>query len=702
MHSSKLSIPASFLLIAGATALSGNSTVQGISGDQNELSRPQLTPPPLVKLMPVRMVASDHQSPTQLQLDPKAPAQPIPAQDGAEILRTIPGFSLIRKGGTDGDPVYRGMAGSRLGILLDGENILGGCGNRMDPPTAYVFPGAYDRVVLLRGPQSVRYGSGHSAGTVRFEREPSDFSKSGAAGITQLTLGAFGRNDQLVDAEAGNSKVDARLSLTRTEADDYDDGNGRTIPSAYERWSVHTSLGWNLDPAHRLELSGVVSDGEAAYADRAMDGVAFERENIGLKWLHRPTSTPVYSGLEAQLYYNYVDHVMDNFSLRDFRPSLMMPNPAVSNPDRETIGARLATDWDFDGDQQLHLGVDFQQNEHRIRKTMNAPARPLNSLPRLKDAEFKQYGLFAEMEAPFREKGRWFAGARLDRHRARDLRETIMVGMPPPQANPTAGDSRHDTLPSGFIRYEHRLSESHLLSLGLGHAARLPDYWELFNKESASSLSAFGIDPEKTTQLDLGLSRDRGPLQYSLSVFANQVDDYILIESQVPKGARIATIARNIETSSYGGEFSLAYELSDAWQLDASLAYVRGRNRSDDRPLAQQPPLEGRLALTYTQTTWSVGGLLRMVDAQDRVAVNQGNIIGQDIGPSSGFAIFSLNAVWHVHPQHRLSAGIDNLFDKAYAEHLSRAGASVAGFPPPDTRVNEPGRNAWLQWQFSF
>ena len=76
--------------------------------------------------------------------DPKAPRQPIPASDGAELLKNIPGFSVIRKGGTDGDPMFRGMAASRLSILLDGETILGGCGSRMDPPTAYVFPEAYD------------------------------------------------------------------------------------------------------------------------------------------------------------------------------------------------------------------------------------------------------------------------------------------------------------------------------------------------------------------------------------------------------------------------------------------------------------------------------------------------------------------------------------------------------------------------------
>jgi len=701
MHHFNRQLTTTLFFITTAAMLPGNSS--GESGPALTDGSPgQTSAPPLLELAPVRVVASDFRSPGQLELDPKNPAQPMPAQDGAEILRTIPGFSIIRKGGTDGDPVYRGMAGSRLGILLDGENILGGCGNRMDPPTAYVFPGAYDRVILLRGPQSVRYGSGHSAGTVRFEREPASFDAPGVTGVAQLTLGAFGRNDQLIDASAGDPNWDVRLSLTRTEADDYEDGNGAAVPSAYERWSAHAQLGWNFANTQRLELSGIVSDGEVAYADRAMDGVAFERENLGLKWIPTPTGTVNYTGLEAQIYYNYVDHVMDNFSLRPFQPSMMMSNPAVSNPDRKTVGARIASDWDFANDVQLHLGSDFQHNEHRIRKTMNALAMPLGAQPWLEDADFKQYGAFAELEGPVGEDGRWFAGSRLDHHRTQDLRDTIQIGMTTP-VNPTARQTRDDTLPAGFIRYEHALSDRLLLSLGLGHTARLPDYWEFFNKESATSLSAFGIEPEKTTQLDLGLSRSQGALNYSVSVFTNQVDDYILIQSQVPKtGPRVATIARNIETSSYGGELALGYALSEAWQFDASLAYVRGRNRSDNLPLAQQPPLEGRLALTYQQSSWSVGGLLRLVDAQDRVAVNQGNLVGQDLGPSSGFAIFSLNAVWHLNEQHRLSAGIDNLFNRTYAEHLSRAGAAVAGFPPPTTRVNEPGRNAWLQWQISF
>ncbi|MDR2614494.1 MAG: hypothetical protein LBC91_04125, partial [Candidatus Accumulibacter sp.] len=54
------------------------------------------------------------EKPLEVRFDPKAPQQPLPANDGASFLKTIPGMSVIRKGGTDGDPVFRGMAASRL------------------------------------------------------------------------------------------------------------------------------------------------------------------------------------------------------------------------------------------------------------------------------------------------------------------------------------------------------------------------------------------------------------------------------------------------------------------------------------------------------------------------------------------------------------------------------------------------------------
>jgi iron complex outermembrane recepter protein len=643
------------------------------------------------------VTASRMHAPLMVITDPKAPRQPLPAHDGADYLKTIPGFSVIRKGGTDGDPVFRGMAASRVNVLIDGEQLLGGCGMRMDPPTAYVFPEAYDRIVVTKGPQTVLRGPGNSAATVSFERDVKRFEENGYLGNASLLGASFGRSDLVGDLRAGTPSFYGQLTGTRAASDDYEDGAGQSVHSEYDRWSAHAALGWTPDDSTRLELTGVRSDGEAAYADRAMDGIAFDRENLGLRFERDELSEHV-KRVEAQAYYNYVDHVMDNYSLRTFTPTASMPFKSVSNPDRRTTGGRVAFELAWREGDALTVGADVQENQHSLRSTMNQDLRPYRSLARIDDARFRSIGLFGEYGWRLGERDRLIAGLRADAWDARDERDTLRVGMNT-VPNPTAGESRDTTLPSGFARYERDLSGSPATAyLGLGHVQRFPDYWELVSagKEATDSLSAFHTQAEKTTQIDTGLVYAGRRLSASVSAFYSDVDDYILIQTAYPKGMRSTTVTRNVDARTWGGEADATWALAARWRLMGTLAYTQGENRSDDRPLAQMPPLEVRTGLNYEDPRWSAGVLWRVVAAQDRYAVNQGNIVGQDLGPTAGFGVLSLNGAWRPSSAILVSAGIDNLLDKLYAEHLSRGGAMVSGFEQT-TRVNEPGRTLWLK-----
>ena len=658
-------------------------------------------------LMAVEVAAPEPTRPLVVQADARAPRQPVPAHDGAEYLRTIPGFSVIRKGGTDGDPVLRGMAGSRLGVLLDGETILGGCGNRMDPPTAYVFPAAYDRITVLKGPQTVRHGPGNSAGVVLFERTRDRYDAPRYSIYASPTFGAFGRNDQAAEIKGGTPRAYGAVSATRSAADDYQDGRGDAVHSSYERWSTNALVGWTPGPSTRIELSGAVSDGHAAYADRTMDGVMFARENASLRIEQRDLS-PTVRSLEGQLFYNYVDHVMDNYSLRPFTPSTMMPAPSVNNPDRSTVGGRASADLQFSSRAAAMLGIDWQANRHRIRATSNQVTVPFESLARARDASFDTVGAFGDLTIGLGASARVVTGARADWWTGDDARQVTTVRAGPivsKHPNPTAGLQRHEVLASGFARYERDLASGTTLYAGLGHSRRAPDYWELVSKESAPTLSAFQTRPEKTTQLDAGALFRTGALSGSLSMFANRVDDLILIESGYPKALtgmggvlvqRKATIARNIDAWSWGGEAGLAWAMTSLVRVDASVAYVRGENDTDRLPLAQLPPLEGRVGLQWAAARWSLGALARVVAAQERYALNQGNIVGQDLGPTAGFGVFSVNGTWRLARFAFLSAGVDNVLDTSYAEFVSRGGADVPGFTTT-TRVNEPGRTAWIK-----
>ena len=250
-----------------------------------------LTPIALVATMMMSQAYADHTvlhdvvvtatpmtSPFLIETDPKQPRQPLPAHDGADYLKTIPGFTVMRKGGTDGDAIFRGMAGSRLNILVDDQNVVGGCNMRMDAPTAYIFPEAYDKLTVIKGPQTVEYANMGSAATIKFDREPKKYDKQSSSLYASGLVGSFGRHDEIVQADTGNEKFFAEVVGTNSQQNNYKDGSGNTYHSAYHRWSTNAAVGLTPDNHTRVELSASISDGWAKYADRMMDGRKFLRD----------------------------------------------------------------------------------------------------------------------------------------------------------------------------------------------------------------------------------------------------------------------------------------------------------------------------------------------------------------------------------------------------------------------------------------
>lgn len=639
------------------------------------------------RLDSVVVTAPTMDMPLTVTTDPKAPRQPLPAHDGADMLKSIPGFSVIRKGGTDGDPVFRGMSGSRLGILLDGQEIHGGCGGRMDPPTAYIYPESYDRVTVLKGPQSVLYVPGSSAGVVLFERDFRRMTEPGWSAEGSLTFGSFGRNDQYLQVQGGNPDFYARANATRSDSDNYEDGDGNEVHSFYTRWSTSAALGWTPDDNTLIELSAGRSDGEAAYADRTMDGTAFERENVALKFEKRNISALV-SKVEANVYYSYVDHVMDNFSLR--------PNPntaswSVKNPDRETKGGRFAVTLTPTEPLQLVLGADMKSDEHTLRS--GSAAVDYSELPRDGDLSFDRYGVFGEATYALTDLQRVIGGIRIDDHEVTDERQG-------PPKSPSYGQTASDTAKSGFVRFEQDYAAGvGTWYAGIGYVERFPDYWEYMRANTGTGETFGSLEAEKTTQLDVGANWARGQWSASVSGFYSKVDDYILLRWLNPMAAAV----RNIDATVYGLEGDVAWRFAPNWQAYGTLAWVHGTNDTDSKALAQQPPLEAKVGVEYDDGRFSYGALLRMVANQDRVDVGSGSIVanGKDLGPTSGFATLGLNAGWRPNKTTLLTAGVDNVFDRTYSEHLGKGGWEY-GMGYTDIRINEPGRTFWVKAQIAL
>jgi iron complex outermembrane receptor protein len=665
------------------------------------------TPYPTPYPLPAVLVSAQaDESPLVVQTNPQQARQPIPAMDGADILRTISGFAVVRKGGADGDPVLRGMAGSRLGILLDGGVLLGSCPHRMDPPTAYVFPDAYDKLTVIKGPQSVQYGGGHAAGVVLFDRQPIPAdAPAGISGNASLTAGSHGRADAMLDMRYQNAPWQLRASATHTRADDYAAADRRKVHSAYQRHSEMASAAYHPDADTLAELSWVHSDGQAAYADRGMDGAQFARYSSGVK-LEKKRLGHGLQALALQLEQQDIDHVMDNYSLRSgTMPAMRM----ASNPAQRSHSGKLSATLEMAENWLLDVGLDGQQHRHSSRMGMGGMAtQMMNTATRQADADISQYGLYAESRWYAGTQRRWISGLRADRWQAQDKRS--------PMASASAGQKRQEWLGSAFMRLEQDFTHADAKGqwyIGTGYTERAPDYWELLGtgKQSANSNSAFGTRSEKTLQLDAGLQAQYGWGGLHLAAFANRVRDYILIDGdrtdvrfgKTPSGmgGALPQVVRNVQSRSLGLEAGVDYRFNPQWQGEATLAWVRARNLSDAQAMPQIPPLELKLSARYTQGPWQAGVLWRLAAAQTRVAPGKGSIAGLDSSATAGFGVLSVHGSYAITPQWRLDAGIDNLLNKAYAEHLSKAATPLPGYAASG-KIPEPGRTLWLKTAYRF
>ena len=686
------------------------------------------------ELSPVTVTGTQQQKANTIKFNPKATLQPLPAGDGADLLQSVPNMSIIRKGGSSGDPLFRGLGGSRLAINADDQFVYGGCSNRMDPPTSYIHPSTFDEVVVTKGPQTVTQGMGLISGSVHFVRKDPTFHEQPYSFNGSTTLGSSGRRDASFEAGAGGKYGYARLNVSHNESDDYKDGAGNRVHSNFKRDGQMVQLG--VTPTENTTIAGTYerSRGKAAYADRMMDGSKFDRDAWNVRISQR-NITPWLSEIEARYGSSEIDHVMDTYSLR---PVGMMGKVAI-NPKRRTDTGNLKATFDWDN-VNLQTGIDYMRDRHTERNGnenyASSPFKPTQS--------FDQLGGFAEAAWQRTDKQKLIAGLRHDQ----------VTGTYETKADSDPLKKTKYPLTSGFFRFEQTTGNTKYYA-GLGIAQRAPDYWERKKSEN--------LRKETNRQLDAGLIWNSGNWHVSASVFAGKVDDFIIVEtkpmmmhhaagsttahshmahhhaghsghtptapatgghpgSHAPAapatgghsgtpatsghashhhGADLS--ARNIDAIRLGGELEVKWQFAPNWSIASNLAYTYGKNRTDGKPLAQTPPLEWNNTLAFDNGKFSAGALWKVVAKQNRFSKGQGNIIGQDIGASAGFGVLSVNAGWKFNKYATLQGGVDNVFNKTYAEFVSRSGGFVdpaAGIKT--TRVNEPGRTAWLRLQAKF
>lgn len=626
-----------------------------------------------VKLEGITVIAPQDMS-SSVRINPKSTIQPIPSSDGAELLKSIPNFSVTRKGGSSGDPLFRGLGGSRLAITTNDDFLYGGCGGRMDPPTAYIFPSSYDRVVITKGPQTVIY-PGIIAGSVQFLRYDSYFERAGANGEAGIIVGSFGRFDTFADVTAGMNSGYIRVNGVYNKQNDYKDGEGEEIHSRFERNSQMAQIGLTPDEYSLIEFTYDRSRGEAAYADRTMDGSKFDRDAYRVR-LSKDDISDTFKKINFQYGYSYVDHVMDNYNLRQ-KPAASMF--MASNPDRTTQSASLNSEFDLDT-VNIKVGADWLDDKHRSRSGngMNkAMADAYKDKDRVTNQKADSIGVFTEANIELTDKHLLVTGLRYDRSGVDYF------------TNGTKSKKDEFDLGAAFLRYEYH-QNGFTYFAGLGLAQRAPDFWERNRNKD--------LNKESNIEFDAGILYKDDNVRGSFNVFASQINDFILIYSN-----NAVSNASNIDARRYGFEGEAEWEFVKNYKLGLAAAYTYGKNKSENKALGQTPPFEIRGLFGYDNDVVAAAIIARYVAPQHRVAINEGNIIGQDIKKSDDFAVISVNGSWKINKNISLFLGVDNIFDKAYSEFINKGSIDVAGYnQSTGVQIQEAGRQFWARIQGKF
>ncbi len=603
------------------------------------------------------------------------------ATDGADVLKQMPGVSVTRQGGTASDPILRGLGGTRLNIQIDGVPFGGVCNHRMDPATAYVSPGSMEDLVLLKGPQSVKNGNNIS-GVVNFDREEIRYEEIGARAYGSYLYGSFNQQALSVNSSVGFENGYLAYTHNNTSGDNYTDGDGNEVEQTfYDTSNDRLALGFTPDEDTLLEVSGLTSKGVIGNAtihmdvtklDRQNANVHFKRENVA-SWLDR-----------IDLRYNFttVDHDMDNFTLREiplYHEYILMGQFWDQHFGKAEFLSEITPDL------ELTTGLEYRNDSYDanaaggIKGLTPPPPSSGSDLPKNHILDFDNTAAYAELGYQMTEGLRWNSGFRIDSrgtktgtmHAAGETSTIVLSG---------SNKYRRQNLFAGFLRTEYQFEDVPLMmSAGYGHAERAADYWEVY------SMNGFDLNAEKNNEVDLMLSYQGDKFSTELSVFYSHITDFILVH--------LGDRANNVTAQRTGGELLLGYNLTDFISMTGNLSYVYGQNLTQDTALAQTPPLEGNIGLNYDDGVFYGAINTRLVAKQDRIHPGYGNVIALDSTPTAGFVTASLQLGYTPHPLVKFQFGIDNLFDKQYAEHLNRSAASAAG--PAVRKLVEPGRAYW-------
>ena len=631
--------------------------------------------------------------------------------DIGNLLRTVPNVSGIRKGAVGIDPVVRGFKFSQLNVQLNGgTRIEGGCPNRMDPATAHVDMNDLKNITILKGPFALKYGV-NFAGVIDLTTYNPEFYDKYKTHVRTFLGGQTNQEGfkTKVAVQGANKIFTYQFSGSWKKFGDYEDGNGKLVPSSFEHQQYSGNIGFRIAQNHTIYATAKYSPGtNVDFPALPMDERKDDTKIYSLNYLSGTLGKSV-NFIRFKAYFSDVHHTMDNKN-RPFSDTVV----AISTIHATSAGGKFGINLNV-GKGQMEVGADYENTRKdgtREKYLIMQPLLPNKEEDLWNNALIGNTGVFAEYHRKS-EKIDWVAAMRLDYNSATSnpLIRKNMADKPVYQNDSTESHYLNFSISGGITWHINKQNE---LFFSLGRGTRSPDMTERFiillpiGYDPYDYLGNPQLKPETNNEVDLGYrfnNRKAGSIE--LSGFFSYVTDYITGELVPPSEIKPQTAGvlgvkkfENVPEVFMSG-FELTYQTPARylWHVNFNAAYTMGWNPEatvyivengqvvdkttvKNDPLPEIPPFEINIGFNYKffRQKFVPSVSLRMAAAQNRIS----QAYNEKTTP--GFAIVNLDLRYNFNSILTVYAGIKNLFNTAYYEHLNR---NIIGTSYP---LYEPGR----------
>ena len=621
------------------------------------------------------------------------PPVAISTPDTGDMVKRLPGANINSNGPLTSIAQYRGLFGDRVNTLIDGVRVNQAGPNRMDSPLSYLPASQVADVSLYRGIAPVSSGIETIGGTIMVNSKKADFGTGneaefhGNATAGYATNGNTRYSSALVSAANDTHRLQITGSLDR--GNNLKAGKGTIRPSEQKRDTIGISYAFQK-LGHELEIDiDHHKTGKTGTAALPMDIIYAKGENYKIKF-----GKDLNNGgkINARFNYQNTDHRMNNYQLRT-HPVMVnmgnMPMKRYADTDVKSQGYHVDytnNDWKigFDGDKATHNATIYN---------------PMSSnffIDNYNNVDRDRYSLFAEWNNQLNEDWKTKLGARYSHvnMNAGTVNTNGLPGMLAMNVNMLKTEfnnsdrKQNENLVDLAATFTRKINNDADINFGLARKERAPSYQERYlwmPLESTSGLADgnnymgnVNLNKETAYQAELGLDWHTPKAAFSPHIFYHRINNYIqgtlyntnatvnMINNMMQTGTQPKTVLQfnNVDAKLYGMDANWFLALNTTWQLDGTVSYVRGKRRDTGDNLYRIAPLTARTTLSYVQTNWRVGFEAETVAAQNKVSTENKE------QKTSGYALFNLTGNYHATDAVTLSAGINNLFDRNYQNHL--------------------------------